>query len=75
MWLFQLVTEYIFVNRRVLTSLAVESEEVSDIGRTALRNGVKASRADGGDSAGSEEGNSRELHFEGGWRFWYSTRS
>lgn len=60
---------------QILTSLAVESEDVEDVGRTALRNGVKASRADGGDSAGSEEGNSRELHFEGGWRFWYSTRS
>lgn len=47
-----------------LTSVAVESGNAKDVGTAALRVGVKASRADRGESAGSEEGNG-ELHFEG----------
>lgn len=51
-------------NRSYLTSMAVESGDAKDVGTTALRVGVKAGRADSGESAGSES-NDGELHFEG----------
>lgn len=51
--------------RRVLTSGAVETNNAEDQIRTALRAGKNAIRADSGESAGSEESNDGELHFEG----------
>lgn len=51
--------------------MAVESGDAEDVGTTTLRVGIKASRADRGESASSEEGEHRELHFESGWKCWY----
>jgi hypothetical protein len=48
----------------VLTSIAVEGGDVKYVSATALRVGINASGANRGKSAGSEEGNERELHFE-----------
>lgn len=61
-------------NGPFLTSMAVESGDAKDVGTTALGVGVKAGRADRGESAGSEEGNDGELHFDGGWKCWYCNK-
>lgn len=50
--------------------MAVESGDAKDVNTAALRVGVNASRADRGESAGSEEGKDEGLHFEGGWKCW-----
>lgn len=50
--------------------MAVKSGEVKDVDTTALRVGVKASGADRGESASSEEGNDGELHFEDVRKCW-----
>lgn len=50
--------------------MAVESGDAKDVDTTTLRVGVNASGADRGESAGSEEGNDGELHFEDDWNCW-----
>jgi hypothetical protein len=57
----------------MLTSAAVETNNAENVGRTAKRVGIKTSRADSGESAGSEESNDGELHFEGGVNVGFAT--
>jgi hypothetical protein len=46
------------------TGLAVNANEVEDVGGTAQRVGEEAGRADSSQGAGGEEGDGEELHLE-----------